>query len=227
MKLPEELQFIENARKPQKTTADRMDGKWCIITGATSGVGYQAACCLARGGANLILVCRNTKKADSLKTELVNRFGITVEIVISDFSRLKEVRDAANSILESHSRVDVLINNAGVHYTHRELTAEGFEMVFAVNHLAPFLFTRLLLPYNDHLRSFQDHPGQLAGTPLWRPGSDRPGLEPTEIQRLQSLRCSKNSAIIDHMGVCRPISRDRCDDQRHAPRGSAHEYRHE
>ncbi len=146
MKLPEELQFIENARKPQKTTAARMDGKWCIITGATSGVGYQAACRLARGGANLILVCRNTKKTDSLKTELVNRFGITGEIVISDFSRLKEVRDAANSILETHSRVDVLINNAGVHYTHRELTAEGFEMVFAVNHLAPFLFTRLLLP---------------------------------------------------------------------------------
>lgn len=146
MKLPEELQFIENARKPQKTTTERLDGKWCIVTGATSGVGYQAACQLAMGGADLILVVRNPQKADSLKNELFSRFGVTVETVISDFSRLKEVRAAANKILASHSRVDVLINNAGIHNTHRELTEDGFEKVFAVNHLAPFLFTQLLLP---------------------------------------------------------------------------------
>ena len=146
MKLPEELQFIENARKPQKTTAERMDGKWCIVTGATSGVGYQAAYRLAEGGANLILVVRNPEKADLLKNALRSRFGITVETVISDFSRLKEVREATKKLLASHPRLDVLINNAGIHNTHRELTEDGFEKVFAVNHLAPFLFTQLLLP---------------------------------------------------------------------------------
>jgi NAD(P)-dependent dehydrogenase (short-subunit alcohol dehydrogenase family) len=146
MKLPEELQFIENARKPQKTTTERLDGKWCIVTGATSGVGYQAAYRLAEGGTNLILVVRNPEKADLLKNTLHSRFGITVETVISDFSRIKEVREAANKILANHSRVDVLINNAGIHNTHRELTEDGFEKVFAVNHLAPFLFTQLLLP---------------------------------------------------------------------------------
>jgi NAD(P)-dependent dehydrogenase (short-subunit alcohol dehydrogenase family) len=146
MKLPEELQFIENARKPQKTTSERLDGKWCIVTGATSGVGYQSACRLAEGGANLILVVRNPLKADSLKNILCSRLGITVQTVISDFSRLKEVRKAAKMILASHSLVGVLINNAGIHNTHRELTEDGFEKVFAVNHLAPFLFTQLLLP---------------------------------------------------------------------------------
>ncbi len=146
MKLPEELQFIENARKPQKTSTERLDGKWCIVTGATSGVGYQAAWRLAEGGANLILVVRNPEKADLLMNALHSRFGITAETVISDFSRLKEVREAAKKILASHSRVDVLINNAGIHNTHRELTEDGFEKVFAVNHLAPFLFIRLLLP---------------------------------------------------------------------------------
>ncbi|MFZ0532370.1 MAG: hypothetical protein WAM09_04260, partial [Anaerolineales bacterium] len=63
MKLPEELQFIENARLPQKTTQARMDGKLCVLTGATSGVGYQAARRLAQGGASLVLVCRNPHKA--------------------------------------------------------------------------------------------------------------------------------------------------------------------
>ena len=67
MKLPEELQFIANARMVQKTTAARMDGRLCIITRATSGVGYHAARRLAQGGANLVLVCRNREKAVSVR----------------------------------------------------------------------------------------------------------------------------------------------------------------
>ena len=63
----------------------------------------------------------------------------------ADFSRLDEVRQAAETILHSYPRIDVLINNAGVHNTHRTLTAEGYETVFCVNHLASFLLTRLLL----------------------------------------------------------------------------------
>ena len=70
MPLPEELQFIENARKQQKTTSARMDGRVCIVTGATSGVGYQAAKHLAKGGAHVVMVCRNREKAESVKTEL-------------------------------------------------------------------------------------------------------------------------------------------------------------
>ena len=145
MKLPEELQFIANARKVQKTTNARLDGRVCIITGATSGVGYQAAKRLAQGGAHLVLICRNDEKAARIKEELMHAYAVQIEIVQADFSHLDQVREAAGVILANYPHIDVLINNAGVHNTHRTLTAEGVETVFCVNHLASFLLTRLLL----------------------------------------------------------------------------------
>ncbi len=145
MKLPEELQFIANALKVQKTTDVRMDGQLCIITGATSGVGYHAVRQLAKGGAQIVMVCRNHDKAFRVQKELIKEYGAEVEIIQADFSSFNDVRRAASLILEKHPRIDVLINNAGLHNTHRQLTREGIEMVFYVNHLASFLFTRLLL----------------------------------------------------------------------------------
>jgi NAD(P)-dependent dehydrogenase (short-subunit alcohol dehydrogenase family) len=145
VQLPEELQFIANARMTQKRTTARLDGKICILTGATSGVGYQAARRLAQGGAHLVMVCRDQQKAARVQAELIQEFSVPVEVYLADFSRLGEVRQVAAAILVRYPRLDVLINNAGVHYTHRTLTEEGTEMVFCVNHLASFLFTRLLL----------------------------------------------------------------------------------
>lgn len=145
MKLPEELQFIENARKPQKVTTTRLDGQVCVITGATSGVGYETAKRLAQAGAHLVLVSRNNEKAEKVKTEIVDLYKTKVDLIQADFSKLEDVRKAAKQILNQFSTIKVLINNAGVHVTQRTLTAEGFETAFAVNHLASFLFTRLLL----------------------------------------------------------------------------------
>jgi retinol dehydrogenase-13 len=145
MKLPEELQFIENARLPQKTTQARMDGKLCVLTGATAGVGYQAARRLAQGGASLVLVCRNPLKAAQVQVELQHAYGNRVDVIKADFSHLDEVRLAAAVLLASYPYIDVLINNAGLHNTRRILTEDGFEIVFCVNHLASFLLTRLLL----------------------------------------------------------------------------------
>jgi NAD(P)-dependent dehydrogenase (short-subunit alcohol dehydrogenase family) len=145
MELPEELQFIKNARLPQKNTQARMDGKLCILTGATSGVGYQAARRLAKGGASLVLVCRNPSKAAQVQAEIQHVDGTRVDVLQADFSHLDQVRTAAAGLLASYPRIDVLINNAGLHNTHHTLTAEGFETVFCVNHLASFLLTRLLL----------------------------------------------------------------------------------
>ena len=145
MKLHPELQFIENARKPQKTTTARMDGKVCVITGATSGVGLAAAHRLAQGGADLILVCRNAEKAKSVQAEIQQNFLVKTHLVKADFSDLDQVREAAGTILNNYPRIDVLINNAGLHNTQRSLTSAGHELVFCVNHLASFLMTRLLL----------------------------------------------------------------------------------
>jgi NAD(P)-dependent dehydrogenase (short-subunit alcohol dehydrogenase family) len=145
MKLPEELQFIANARMVQKTTEARLDGRVCILTGATSGVGLEAAKRLAQGGARLVLVCRNRDKAIQVQENLSREYKTNVDILQSDFSRLKDVRNTSQTILNKYPHIDVLINNAGVHHTRRSLTGEGFETVFCVNHLASFLFTRLLL----------------------------------------------------------------------------------
>ena len=145
MKLPEELQFIENARLPQKTTQSRMDGKLCILTGATSGVGYQAARRLSKGGASLVLICRNLHKASQVQVELQQTYGNQVDVLQADFTRLAEVREVAAAILASYPHIHVLINNAGLHNTSCILTEDGFETVFCINHLASFLLTRLLL----------------------------------------------------------------------------------
>lgn len=145
MKLPEELQFIANARMVQKTTDARMDGRVCIVTGATSGVGYQAAKRLAQAGAHVVVVCRNAAKATRLQEDLKRDYGVPIDVVLADFSLLTDVRAAAGTLLANYPHIDVLINNTGVHNTHRRLTEEGLETVFTVNHLASFLLTRLLL----------------------------------------------------------------------------------
>lgn len=146
MQLPDELQFMANARMKQKTTNSRLDGKTCIITGATSGVGYAASRRFAQGGADLVLVCRNMEKAQSIQAQLHQEFDVQVDLFQADFSDLLQVRDVAAEILAKTPHVDVLINNVGVHNTRRILTPDGFEIDFCVNHLASFLLTSLMLP---------------------------------------------------------------------------------
>ena len=119
MRLPEELQFIENSRLPQKTTKARIDGKICVVTGATSGVGYQAARQLAKGGAYLILVCRNKEKALRVQSELEREFGAKSDFFIADFLELAQVRRVAMEISKKYPKINILINNAGMFNTRR------------------------------------------------------------------------------------------------------------
>ena len=144
-RLPDELIFIANRRASQKTTTASMTGKVCVVSGATSGVGLAAVRRLARGGAHIVMVCRNADKAEIVRQELVADYNVPVDVVIADFSDLGDVRKAADSLLRDYPRIDVLINSAGLHSTSRTITREGFETVFCVNHLAPFLLTHLLL----------------------------------------------------------------------------------
>ena len=144
MRIPEELQFIVNGRAEQKYSDATMAGKTCVVTGANSGVGYQAARQLVLGGAEVVLLCRDQAKAREAKASLDQKAQAPVDIVIADLARLASVRQAAATLLERYPRIHVLVNNAGLHSTTRTITPDGYETVFAVNHLASFLLTRLL-----------------------------------------------------------------------------------
>lgn len=141
----EDLAFLKNARAAQHRSDAPMTDRICVISGATSGVGLAAAKSLAKGGAQLVLVCRNQDKAESVKALLENEYHREVDLVIADFARLSDVRAAAEQIRGKYERVDVLINSAGLHSTKRLETEDGNELVFQVNHIAPFLLTKLLL----------------------------------------------------------------------------------
>lgn len=143
---PEELVFLENSKRPYKTSDKSMKGKTCVITGTTSGIGLETLKQLAKGGANIVMVCRNEEKAIRVKEETLRKYDVSIDIVIADFSSLTQVRRAAQTILNNYPKIDVLINNIGMHSTTKQHTEEGFEMVFIVNHLSSFLFTKLLLP---------------------------------------------------------------------------------
>jgi NAD(P)-dependent dehydrogenase (short-subunit alcohol dehydrogenase family) len=144
-RLPDELQFLANRRAVQRTTEASLAGKLCVVSGSTSGVGLSAVRRLARAQADIVLVCRNPAKAEDVRRELTAQHGVRVDVVIADFSDLDSVRSAAERLLRDYPRIDVLINSAGLHCTGRTTTRAGFELVFCVNHLAPFLLTGLLL----------------------------------------------------------------------------------
>jgi retinol dehydrogenase 13 len=144
-RVPDELIFIENRRAIQKTTTASMSGKVCVVSGSTSGVGLSAVRRLARGNAHIVMVCRNPVKAENVRKEIMGQYDVPVDVVIADFGDLGAVRRAADRLLGDYPRIDVLINSAGLHSTTRTTTVDGFETVFCVNHLAPFLLTHLLL----------------------------------------------------------------------------------
>ena len=141
----EDLAFIKNRKAEQKKSLYPITGKTCVVSGATSGVGLQAVKQLAKGGADIVLVCRNEDKADILKEQLIKDYSIGVDIIIADFSRLDDVRKAAAAICDKYKVIDLLINSAGIHSTKKHITKDGNELVFQVNHIASFLFTMLLL----------------------------------------------------------------------------------
>ena len=122
-----------------------MNGKVCVVTGATSGIGKAAAAALARQGAQVVLVGRDRGRAEAAAAEMGAVSTVPPKVEIADLASMEQVRALAGR-LASLERIDVLINNAGLVLGERRVTQDGFEHVFAVNHLAPFLLTNLLLP---------------------------------------------------------------------------------
>ena len=121
-------------------------GKTVLITGATSGIGLEASVALARMGATVVIVARHSGKGARALADVKARSGSgRVSLLLCDLSSLASVRALAASFRASHDRLDVLVNNAGAISHERQTTVDGFELTFAVNHLAPFLLTSLLL----------------------------------------------------------------------------------
>jgi retinol dehydrogenase-12 len=121
-----------------------MDGQICVVTGATSGIGRAVATALGRLGAQLVLVARDRDRGEATAAGLVAAGAPPPRLEIADLASMTQVRALADR-LGALERIDVLVNNAGLLAGQRRVTADGFEEVFAVNHLAPFLLTSLLL----------------------------------------------------------------------------------
>lgn len=123
-----------------------LEGKYCLVTGATSGIGREIALGLARMAATVVLVGRSRQKCESAVREIQSQVNdARVSFLVADLSSQASIRQLARQYADSHQRLDVLVNNAGVFMARRAETVDGIECTFAVNHLAPFLLTAELL----------------------------------------------------------------------------------
>jgi NAD(P)-dependent dehydrogenase (short-subunit alcohol dehydrogenase family) len=122
------------------------EGKTAVVTGANAGIGLWTALGLAKAGAHVIMVARDPHRGEDARGLVAKASNRRPDLIIADFASLKTVRDAAQRILDRNPEIHVLVNNAGLFSPRRELTADGYEMTIAVNHLAPFLLTNALLP---------------------------------------------------------------------------------
>jgi NAD(P)-dependent dehydrogenase (short-subunit alcohol dehydrogenase family) len=125
---------------------ENMNGKICLVTGATNGIGKATAQALAQMGATVVIVGRNPAKCAAVVSEIKLSSGNdAVEAFTADLSIMAEVRQVAEQFRAKYAKLHVLVNNAGAAFAKREVTSEGFEKTFALNHLSYFLLTNLLL----------------------------------------------------------------------------------
>jgi short-subunit dehydrogenase len=136
--------MIRNNRSDPKICTDDFNNRLVVITGATSGIGYHTARKYASHGANLLCINRNLKKSEALCQEIKNEFGVDCKYKIADLSNSQDIHRVARELSKLDIPIDVLIHNAGIYLTKRELTQEGLEKVFAIQYLASFIINYIL-----------------------------------------------------------------------------------
>src|SRR5438270_1297731 len=123
-----------------------MQGKICLVTGANSGIGKATALGLAQMGATVVMVCRNQSKGEEAQNEIKEKSeNDAIDLMLADLSSQQSIRQLAENFQQHYQQLHVLINNAGGVNLSRRETMDGLEMTHAVNYLAPFLLTNLLI----------------------------------------------------------------------------------
>lgn len=143
--LPDILAMVRNNRRDPKIHNKDFGNKLVMISGATSGIGYVTARKYASKGANLLCITRNPEKSEALKFEIETEFGVSCDFKIADLSSIQEVHQLSEELIGLKTPIDVVIHNAGVYLTKKELTSEGIEKVFMVQYLSSFMMNLLLL----------------------------------------------------------------------------------
>jgi len=144
--------MIRNNYREAKICSDDFKNKLVVITGATSGIGLVTAHKYASKGADLLCINRSVEKSEKLKNDIETNYGVRCNYLIADLSSLEESFQVANELNALSKPIDVLIHNAGVFLTKRELTPEGFEKVLAIHYLSSFVINYCLM---DKLKSQQ------------------------------------------------------------------------
>ena len=142
--------MIKNNRLDPKICTEDFNNKLVVITGATSGIGYLTALKYASHGANLLCINRNQEKSEALRLEIENLYGVKCDYKIADLSNLQDVHRVAGELIRLDAPIDVLIHNAGIYLTKRDLTADGIEKVFMIQYLSSFIINYIL---TDKLKS--------------------------------------------------------------------------
>jgi retinol dehydrogenase 13 len=142
--------MIKNNRLDPEICTEDFNNKLVVITGATSGIGYHTARKYAHHGANLLCINRNLQKSEALCQEIKNEFGVNCEYKIADLSNLADIHNVAQELSALDRPIDVLIHNAGIYLTKKELTPDGLEKVFAIQYLSSFIINFIL---TDKLKS--------------------------------------------------------------------------
>jgi NAD(P)-dependent dehydrogenase (short-subunit alcohol dehydrogenase family) len=137
--------MIRNNRLDPKICTDDFNEKLVVITGATSGIGYHTARKYAAHGASLLCINRNLQKSEALCREIESEFGVKCDYKIADLSNLQDIHQVAEELLKLNTPIDVLIHNAGIYLTKRELTSDELEKVFVVQYLSSFIINYILM----------------------------------------------------------------------------------